>query len=433
MMRKGGLICTLLMFIVSLAAVSLFFADNAWAEPEFSYSGQFRINSYTDSRSDTGTFGDDSVSGARLRWRPVFNVKVSDTVSMHTQFNIGHINSNFFNARKDNGGDPAFALRHAVLQAQILDNVTGVAGLVPLPDKFGDTLFSADWDFNPLAVAFIIGVGEGSSIRVATGKFYEGSEMNSEGSKDDFDAYVLDFDSGPFGASVYYGVTQKDFSSGELALTIYGARYNGDIGGIKVNAFVLGSIFDQKTADFKSNGYAAKLEAKIPVGEMTLGLLGIYGSGDGKFGQKGKTAGSFVTFMSLVGSHGYYGYTGKLNIQGATDTGIDDPVNIDGGSYSNVNLGRGLTTIQANLNIPVNGRFSAYLAAGWFQSSDAPSGFSKDIGTDLMAMGTLNLGESLNFQFGVDYAALGEGSNMTVEKETSRNITTVFSRLQLEY
>jgi len=412
-------------------------AGPAMAAPELTYHGQFRINYYTESKSDTSTFGDENAAAARLRFRPTFDVKVNEDVSTHLQLNIGHIKENTGNARTDVGGSPVVALRHAIIQAKVADNVTGVAGLVPISDKFGDTLFSGDWDFNPLAVAFVGDLG-GISYRAGFAKLIENTESDlaTDGSKvkDDLDAYVLDLDAGGFGGSVYYLDIQKGATAiGGGSLAIYGLRYAGDLSGVKLNAFVMGSALDMSDAKVKSNGFAAKVEAKVPVSGMTLGVMGLYASGDKNYGTADKTASSFITPMSLIGHHGYWGYTGKLNIQGPTDTGIDDPVNIDGGSYGNSNLGLGLTTVQVNLDIPVGDKLSAYVAAGWFQSNDAPAGKSKDIGTDIYAQGKYKLGEALNLEFGVDYAALGAGSHMTAAQDKSRNVTTVFSRLQLEY
>lgn len=435
--ERGKWSCAgLFMFVLAVTALTVMAPGKSWADPEFTYHGQFRINYYSDSRSDTSTFGDENASAARLRFRPTFDVKINEDVSTHLQLNIGHIKENTSNARYNNSGDPAVGLRHAVIQAKLADGVTGVAGLVPISDKFGDTLFSGDWDFNPLALAFLFDTG-GVNVRAGFAKLLENSENDTQDTtknKDDLDAYVLDADMGGFGASVYYLDIQKSATAlGAATLTLYGVRYAGDLNGVKLNAFVVGSALDESDAKVKSNGYAAKLEAKVPVSGMTLGGMVIYASGDKKFGSTTETASSFITPMSLIGHHGYWGYTGKLNIQGPTDTGIDDPVNIDGGSYGNANLGMGLTTAQLNLDIPVNDKFSAYVAGGWFQSNDAPSGVSKDIGTDIYVQGKYKIGPALNLEFGVDYAALGAGSHMTVSADKSRNITTAFSRLQLEY
>ena len=142
--------------------------------------------------------------------------------------------------------------------------------------------------------------------------------------------------------------------------------------------------------------------------------------------------------MSLVGLTGYWGYTGKLNVQGATDTGIDEHMlNIDGGSVgNNSQIGWGLINLQAKLDIPISDGLDGIVAISWMQSADAPEGVDENIGFDVFAQGTWHIAEHLNLDFGVDYLAMGEGhyaaTNLSGKRE-SRNITTVFSRLQLEY
>src|SRR3989337_2911563 len=145
-MIKKSLVFTILMvFLLGSTALSLA-ADTMW-------HGQFRINYYSMSQDkDVG----DGVAAARLRWRPTWDVKVNNDVSMHMQLNIGHIQSNTSNARFEQGGAPAVSLRHAVLNFTTPE--TGgrfSAGLVPMSDKFGDTLFSGAWDFNPLAFPLV--------------------------------------------------------------------------------------------------------------------------------------------------------------------------------------------------------------------------------------------------------------------------------------
>jgi hypothetical protein len=415
---------------------------SAWAQPEVTFHGQFRVNYYTESGSEKDTFGESSTA-ARLRFRPTWDLAFDDGVALHMQFNIGHINSGVgnhnFNQGGAAGGTPSFGLRHGYIVAPLSDSITGVAGVVPVSDKFGDTLFSSDWDFNPLAVALLGKAGE-LDWRFGAAKISEGNEAGTdEGliAGDDLDVFVVDVDSGGFGGSVYYVKAGKNFGIQELALMIYGVRWAGEFGSTKVNAFVMGSSLDETdaAADMKSSGFAAKLEGKIPVGEMTLGVLGMFATGDKDFGTKDKTYSSFITPMSLIGHTGYWGYTGKLNIQGPTDTGIDNSmVNIDGGSPAgNGNLGYGITTIQANLSIPYSDKLSWYVAAGFFASTDAPSAQGTDIGTDIYAQGKYNLGSNLNLEFGADFANLGKGHFGNVVADKSRSITLLFSRLQMEW
>lgn len=432
--------------VFAAIALGLTFTS-AWAQPEVTFHGQFRVNYYVDSRTNTEDFMDGDARAHRLRFRPTWDVAFQDDVKLHIQFNIGHIKEEWGNHNLEQSGGPAFGLRHGFISAPLSDSITGIAGIVPVSDKFGDTLFSGDWDFNPIALVFL---GKSGNIdwRFGTAKIVEGSENEKTGAapqtdtQDDIDVLVLDVDSGAFGGSVYAFTGGKDNADlPKLSLTIYGVRWAGEFGSTKLNAFVMGSSFSTDVGNVinaaekvEASGFAAKVEGKLPMGDNTVGLLAIYAQGDKKFGTS-ESAGSFITPMSLIGAHGYYGYTGKLNIQGPTDTGIDDPVNIDGGAYSNANLGRGLMTVQANVSISGSNKLSYYVAVGMFQSVDAPAGASKDIGTDIYVQGKYNIGSNLNLEFGADLASLGKGHHRSTDlaAEKSRSITTVFSRLQLEW
>lgn len=427
MRRKGIAVLAGALLITGAAA------STKAAESEF--HGQFRINYYSESQSE----GVDTAA-ARLRWRPTWDAKVSDDVSMHMQLNIGHIESNTSNARYDKSvetaatpdkADPAVAIRHAYLNFK-LPEVGGnvVAGLVPISDKFGDTLFSSDWDFNPLAVAWLGKIGV-ADVRIGTGKLSEGTPADT----DDVDAYVLDVDvlagSGTIGASVYQVTALSYPNTNGVAQTYAGVRGSQDFGVAKVNAFVLYNTGKTKgtggTADLDNSGYAIKLEGIMPAGPAKVGVMFLTASGD----KDGKD--SFITPMSLIGHTGYWGYTGKLNVQGPTDTGIDAPVNIDGASYSSGSgMGLGIMTLQAKADFPITEKLSGYAAVGIFQHQDAPATNKKDIGTDIYAQGKYNLGKNLNLEAGLDYAMLPK-ENAATGNTKDNNVTLAFARLQLEY
>src|SRR3990172_8262099 len=304
---------------------------------------------------------DSGVAAARLRWRPTWDVKVNNDVSMHMQLNIGHIQSNTSNARYDQDDDPAVAIRHAVLNFTTPE-VGGrfSAGLVPMSDKFGDTLFSSDWDFNPLALSWM-GKIENIDIRLAAGKLSE----NESHEDDDIDAYLADIDlpmgNGTIGGSIYMfrsgdGLTAALGDLGDIATQNYiGVRAAQDVGFAKVNGFFVyntgkiencSAVFCSGAAigdDVDNSGYAIKLEGVRPVGSANVGLMFIMTSGDKEIGST-DSASSFITPMALIDHHGYWGYTGKLNVQGPTDTGIDNPLRVDGSVYGGAGLGYGLMT-----------------------------------------------------------------------------------------
>lgn len=233
--------------ILALTLVGLVVLGNNRASAiESRFHGQFRVNSYMQSQGEEETFGKE-VRASRLRYRPTWDVKLDNDVQMHLQLNIGHIKENTSNARVDNGGGPAFGLRHAYVLTPLKKIAEGwslIGGLVPVSDKFGDTLFSGDWDFNPLTYA-VLGDVEGLKVRVGAAKLVEGSESNSGGmtrdKADDLSAYVLDVDKGKFGGS-YYLVTSDDaFGAGNITQNYYGVRYSDEFDGIGVNAFLLGN------------------------------------------------------------------------------------------------------------------------------------------------------------------------------------------------
>lgn len=387
--------------------------------------GQFRINYYNENQDE----GADKAA-ARLRWRPTIDARISDDVKMHMQLNIGHIESNTSNARYEQGGDPAVAIRHAIIDFKLPEVGGNInAGLVPISDKFGDTLFSGDWDFNPLAILWLGKIGT-ADLRLGTGKLQETNSTKY----DDTDIHFLDVDLGGIGASVYQyvdaGVGDTDHRQSYI-----GIRASQPVGPAKVNGFLIYNTGTQESPvagkDMDNSGYALKLEGTVPVGAAKFGLMFITASGDKDYG-KDDSVDSFITPMALIDHHGYWGYTGKLNIQGPTDTGIDNPVRIDGSTYGGSGLGYGIVTLQAKADFPITDKLSGYVAAGLFSHQDVPSGKDEEIGTDLYAQAKYNLGKNLNIEAGIDYASLPK-DNPAYNNAKDNNITLAFARLQLEY
>ena len=441
-MRKIPLILTVVLM--------LGWGTTAFAAVEHTFHGQFRINGYALSNSEgayidpaTGlpaTEGD--VAAQRLRWRPTWDAKLNDDVSVHTQFNIGHIESNASNARTDQSGAPAFGLRHAVLDFKFLGGRVN-AGIVPLSDKFGDTLFSGDWDFNPVAYVWL-GKLNTVDVRVGTGKLQEKDAAHH----DDMDIYLLDVDTaagakGKIGGSFYRFINRDTDNNNErnptLTQNYVGVRFSQDMG-VKLNVFALynmGELKDETgvAPTEKNKGYAIKAEGLLSSGKANFGVMALMASGDKDVGAAGKTSfDSFITPMTLIGHTGYWGYTGKLNIQGTTDTGIDNPLNIDGAAYGRPDggAGYGIVTLQAKADFPIATKLSGYVAAGYYSHAEAPAGFKKAIGTDIYAEAKYNLAENLNWQLGVDYAMLNK-NNAAYGYIKDNNVTLFFSRLQLEY
>jgi hypothetical protein len=398
--------------------------------PAVTFHGQYRINSWV-LRGEDGV----ETSASRLRARPTFDVALPEETALHLQFNIGHINANALQATVAHDGGPSFGLRQLVVSRAWDKALVLEAGLVPLSDRFGDTLFSADWDFSPLA-AGVRGESGGLSWRAAAGRVVEGSEAWD--AKDNATILIGDVDYGPFGASVYGLLLGQGASAAptlqEGDLTIAGLRYQDDLGPLNLRLNLMASHLSGQVADTEvsATGFAFIAAAQAPVGEsLKLGLLSSVTTGDTDFGQA-KDSGAFLTPLSLLGLHGYWGYTGKLTVQGPTDTGIDDPVNIDGGSYGNQNLGRGLLTVQGKGELTLAEFARLYVGAGFFRGVSDGGLQSKDIGVDVYAQVRWTLGAWFTLETGVDVASLGEGYHGA--SETGRQLLVLgFSRLQLEY
>src|SRR3972149_522607 len=219
--------------------------------------------------------------------------------------------------------------------------------------------------------------------------------MESSTSKDDdLDAYLADIDvpmgNGSVGGSIYVfrsgdGLTSLTVADvGDTATENYvGIRAKQDVGFAMVNGFFVynkgkiencSAVFCSGAAigdDVDNSGYAIKLEGTKTVGSANVGLMFIMTSGDKDF-MTTDSPSSFITPMALVDHHGYWGYTGKLNVQGPTDTGIDNPLRVDGSVYGGAGLGYGLMTIQAKADFPVTDKLNGYAAIGIFQHQDVP-------------------------------------------------------------
>jgi hypothetical protein len=443
--------------LIAVFTAGLFSVSEAPAvDVESTFHGQFRINSYYQTVSEeTGLPDVDETVASRLRFRPTWDVTVDDVVKLHIQLNIGHINSNIFNARytlsNTDPGAPAVALRHGYISAPIpdLEGWTLTAGIIPLSDKFGDVLFSGDWDYNPLAF-MLTGTVANIKVRVVHANAIEGDESSTPGA-DDVDQWIVDADTDMGLGASYYGVNVNSIVNttipGASGITnanehYLGVRYNGTFSQFDVGGWALynwGSAKVSGSPDVENTGYALKGEIKTDLGKAKVGVMALYSTGDD--GTSSTDSDAFITPASIVGTTGYWGYVGKLNVQGPTDTGIDcQAINIDGADWCNGadsdTFGTGVTTVQAKVAFPlIEGKLDGYASVGWFVANETPAGQDDSIGTDLYAQVKYHFSEHMALEAGVDYVSLGEGhpDNVKAGANESRTMTLAFSRLQLEF
>lgn len=440
---KAALCLTILMTAAMLLAVP------AMAAPEASFGGQYRINSYYLQDKD----GTGDTQAARVRIRQNIDLKFSEAFDTHLQFNIGHIREGVFNHNLNHNGNASFGIRHAVMNYHFSEALNLTAGIVPLSDKFGDTLFSADWDFNPITFALLGDTG-GFDYRIAYFKITEGGEAQKTVSPartklvDDIDAYIIDlgtgtgaFDVGVMGllitapdhlstatgASTFASSNTNYWIGGRLATDLDVAKFALDVVYASVDRGTVTGGLTNTTADDRQ-GVQLRASLDGEAGGVSWGLLALWTQGDKDAGGNGT---GFITPQTFVGSQGYWGKTGVLNVQGPTDTGMDQNM------LRSDNDGYGLFTIQGGLGTSFNQNWSGYAAVSYFRASkDRSATQTKNIGTDFYAQIKYAFDDSpLALEVGGDIAALGAGHYNSALSGTaqSRTAYAIFSRLQAEF
>lgn len=394
--------------------------------PHLAFGGQYRINSYSvdDDR------GGDSRTASRVRVRQNIDIGFSERFRTHLQLELQHTTDNVTTTSSSSRGTN-IDVRHAVLDYTFGNGAHAEAGIVPLSDRFGDTLFSSDWDYNPVALS-VTSPFAGGSLRAFAANLAEGDETIAE---DDFIHYQLDY-ALPLarGSELNLGLTLanlEDPTGKDRIHTNYGLSGHVELAdGLLLRGFVAGSHTEKEllgTSD-DGEGIAAQLEL---TSESGLGLMVTHASGE-------SDGSGFLPPMALAGTNGYWGYTGILTVQGATDTGFDgDSVNIS-------NNGLGMTSVQVKYARPLTRDFDIHLAGGWFGNSDTPSGRESLVGFDSLLMGTYHFTRILALDFGVAYARLEDSvsgfSNGVIggvifnePEDHGRDKLALFTRLQAEF
>ncbi|MDO8445988.1 MAG: hypothetical protein Q7T53_07810 [Deltaproteobacteria bacterium] len=423
-MKKKGMLFLGMAALLLTETVDLY----AGTTPEVSFGGQYRINAYT-LNDDDGAGG---IAAARVRIRQNIDLKFSEQFNTHIQFNIGHINEGAGNHNLNQNGEASVGLRHAVMNYKFSDAALLQAGLVPIADKFGDTLFSSDWDFSPVAV--LVKGNAGVDYRAAWMKIEENDETDETAAgadtDNDMDAYLLDLgkDLGVANVGVMGLVIRTPENGIGVASDGYetnlwlGIRADGSTAGLNWHASLVSSNVDKSVTgaadDSTGLQFLAKVDGKID--KIGWGLLGLYttGSDDGED--------SFFSPQTFYGGQGYWGKTGILNIQGPTDTGMD--VN----NLRTDNGGLGLTTIQANISAPLMDNLNGYIGAGGYQANEENPAGDDDIGADVYAQVKYKFPDSpLALDAGFDVASLGKAAPNS--GGDTRTATAFFARLQAEF
>jgi hypothetical protein len=404
------------------------------------FGGQYRINFYSARNEKNNVQGDhDDQRAARLRIRQNIDFIFSKNLRTHLQIELQHVSDNVTTTDLRLGNkSTSLSVRHAVITYVFNDNNLIQAGILPLHDYFHDTLFSSEWDYNPLAACIQLTTSKGG-LRLFAADLKEGKE---DVAQDDFLHYQADY---MISIKKYHFVIsgtalniQEDPRWGKNDAWHYnwGFAYSFPLEkGWKINGFIAGSHTDKELigTNKDANGIALLVELTGKIKHSKFGFLVSHATGD-------KDGRGFLSPMSFAKTFGYWGYTGILTVQGATDTGFDfDAVNIS-------NNGLGLTTVQIKCEFPLTDKFSTYTAAGWFGNTNPPEGRNSMLGVDIIAMGKYKLTDLLSLDIGFAYAHLMDSIsgysqgiqhsgkiifNQNPGQERDKFVT--FGRLQVEF
>lgn len=279
------------------------------------------------------------------------------------------------------------------------------AGIIPVSDQTGDTLFSADWDFNVGGITFKSVYGD-LDYRLAYLRLIDGvASSDRDVVGEDSNLFIADVNlpvgkTAKVGGHIYYLHASEDVAieaglPGKVSQGWYTLSGSVDIESINLNGFVSVNSGDYGTTD--NTGWALKAEAIIPLGSPTLKLLAVYSTGD----EEGAEADDqFRTIQGIFGTEGYWAYTHLFTANGPSDVN-DLGVGLDNG-------GRGLTSIQAKIEAPLIDKLTGELSGGWFQASEENAAGNDDMGTEVSAMGTYEMAKNLNLQLGLALAFLGD-------------------------
>ncbi|RMD91190.1 MAG: bZIP transcription factor [Alphaproteobacteria bacterium] len=351
--------------------------------------GQYRINGYV---------VDDDVGGlsraaARLRLRQNLDFAFDERFSTHLQFELSHTSDNVTTTSESSRGTNV-DLRHAVLAYRFGNGLTAEAGLLPLSDRFFDTQYSSDWDYNPLALALDIPLAAGR-LRLIAADLNEGQETVA----DDFlhlaADYRLDVGDGwvNLGAQLLNVAAPNGRQQEHVMLGLSGSAPLR--AGFELSGFVAGSFTDRDLLATARRGRGIALGLRL-AGPGGWELLATHASGR-------RDGSGFLPVMALARTYGYWGLTGLLTVQGPTDTGFDgDGVNIS-------NNGFGLTSVQGRYATELARDWRLTLAAGYFGNSRTPRPRSGFLGVDLLAMLSWRLTDILGLDAGIAYARLDDG------------------------
>lgn len=415
--------------------------------PKIEIGGQYRVmaNSANFGWHPTSISGDEANrSFINQRFRTWFDVTATENVGAYLQLEVGHVGwgSNYewtktYAGPSDTGGSDrvGIELRRAFLTYQKEGLGKFKVGIQDWSDSFGDTLASSDWDFNTGGIHysrqfrdFDLGLGvfkmwegdnaiEGDDANLAVGDL---SYVVDDKSKIGLGTYFL-YDGSVYSYPSLTYDTSWDVWTGLNAKTEIGSNAG-------INGFILTNYGERDDPSWNHFGWAAKLEGSYKPGYGKIGIQGLYASGE-----KGADADDSDEFRTIAqserdnfGAQGYWSYLSLTSPRGSSDV-ADLGVGLQ-------NRGYGLITIQANYEFPIAKRLDGYLAAGWLRSAvDNSTNGENDMGTELVAEASYDLGGGLKLEGGAAYLFTGDFYKAGASSNDPENLYELYSRMQFEF
>jgi hypothetical protein len=334
----------------------------------------------------------------------------------------------------------ARGIRYGYLYASPFEGPTALAGVLPMSDELGDTLFSADWDFNVGGVA-LLGARGPASYRLAYLRLIEAvGATDADSIGEDGDLFLADLtwqlagavplDDLRVGGHAYHLIVGEGLPLGDTDETWLGVTVAAADGPWSAKAFAVlnvghlgigelddeGRVVSGFETDDAHTGYALKLETARVLGPATLALQSLYASGDPA---DDRVHDRFVTPQGLFRTQGYWAYTHLFTANPPSD--VND-LGLEIG-----NRGAGLLTVQGRLGVPLHRRVGLEVAGGWFQGARRRNR-SRTLGTEVATMVTFVVAEGMTLDVGGARAFLGDFLAPGAD-----DLFEIFTRLQLQY
>jgi hypothetical protein len=303
------------------------------------------------------------------------------------------------------------------------------AGILPLTDQFGRTLFDSDWDFSVGGIT-ISGNNALHDYRIAYIRYIDGignTELNFKNTDFFLGDYNLSIGSATqIGIHAYYLNINQNNDSTALIITRtegwapqseawFGLTAKTEINKtLALNGFVL--LNSGKNSEASHTGLAINVEGILSVKKSRISLKSIYTTGD----KSNEVKNRFITPTELFRTAGFWGYTHIFTANGPSD--VND-LGLEIG-----NSGAGLFSFQAKLDFPIySEKINGQLAAAWFQASESRNQ-SKNMGIETSAMINYVFLKYFSLDLGMAYADMGGFYSME-----GKNLFEVFSRLQFTW